>query len=859
MATVLSDINHYSGLKNSDVQPLLKKFGKNALSRGKHNGFFYAVWNIFKEPMFIMLLVASSLYFILGEANEGLLMLVAMIFVVTISIYQETKSSNALQALKQYTQTKIRVIRDYRDQNILSEELVPGDIMVLEEGNRVPADAIILQSNDLTLNESVITGESVPVDKNNGPESSLIFQGSMINSGSCMARVTLTGSRTVLGRIGKSVDTGTNAKTLLEAQIGRFVKALAGFGLLAFALIWMINYVNSKDIVQSLLLGLTLAMSAVPEEIPVAFSTFMALGAAQMARVGIITRRAQTIENLGAVSVICLDKTGTITQNKMQVKEIYAYASDQFVEADRKPGTDISRVLMYARLACEREPFDAMEKAIAEVYQASDDSEDYGKLEFIHEYPLGGRPPMMTHVYQSADGIIAGGKGAPERILKVCHLENEEVKRMEKIVLKMTSSGYRVLGVCSAVNPVKPFPAMQDDFNWKFEGFLSLYDPPRENVGDVFIKWYRAGIVINLVTGDYQETALNIASLTGIRHNGKYLTGEQVMEMPEEKLNQFTAGVNIYARMFPEAKLKLINAFKSNGQIIAMTGDGVNDAPALKSADIGIAMGKRGADLAKEASDLIITDDNLEKITEAISFGRKIYSNFKKAIRYIISIHIPIILTASLPLILGWKYPAVFTPIHVIFLELIMGPTCSIFYEREEAEPGIMDKKPRPTLQNIFSGRELTLSITQGICIAAGLLFLYYYFMGKMYSLEYVRNLVFTTIILSNILLTFANRSFSESIFTTRHYKNTLAPWVLFISCGFLLAINILPGLRDLFKLAPLSIIHYMLCLGTGLLCVGWFELFKMGTGKQDRVSVSPGDISRDIFAKEAITRLNRD
>jgi P-type Ca2+ transporter type 2C len=835
MSTVLADTNILSGLKESDIPSLLKKFGKNTLSGEKYNGFFYAVWNIFKEPMFIMLLVASSLYFILGEANEGFLMLVAMIFVVAISIYQETKSSNALQALKQYTQARVKVIRDRREQSILSEELVPGDIVILQEGDRVPADATILQSNDLTLDESIITGESVPAEKNNDQGNNQIFHGSMINSGSCMARVTLTGNQTALGKIGKSVDNAASVKTLLEAQIGRFVKALAGFGLLAFALIWLINYVNSKDIVQSLLLGLTLAMSAVPEEIPVAFSTFMALGAAQMARLGIITRRSQTIENLGAVSVICLDKTGTITKNKMQVKEIYPYSSGQIGNAEGNPGSDISRVLLFARLACEREPFDAMEKAIAEVFHSSDDSEDYSQLEFIHEYPLGGRPPMMTHVYQSADGIRVAAKGAPERILKVCRLDEEESKRLEKIVLKMTSSGYRVLGVCSAIDPVMPFPVMQDDFNWKFEGFLSLYDPPRENAGVVFEKWYGAGIAINLVTGDYPETAMNIASITGIRHNGEYLTGDQVMAMLEEELKRIAGSTNIYARMFPEAKLKLVNAFKSNGQIIAMTGDGVNDAPALKSADIGIAMGKKGADLAKEASDLIITDDNLEKITDAISRGRKIYSNFKKAIRYIISIHIPIILTASLPLILGWTYPAVFTPIHVIFLELIMGPTCSIFYEREPVEPDLMIRKPRAPLQNIFSISEVSLSIVQGIFIAAGLLLLYNYFMHENYPLEYVRNIVFTTLILSNIFLTFANRSFSEPIFITWYYKNTLAPWVLFISCGFLLMINIIPGLRNLFKLAPLSPPHYLLCLAASLFCVGWFELFKMYTRKQNR------------------------
>jgi len=833
MTIDLPDIKHFSGLKKSDIQSLSKKFGKNTFTGVKNRGFFFAVWNILKEPMFLMLLLASALYFILGEANEGLLMLVAMIFVVAISIYQETKSSNALQALKQFTQTRVRVIRDGREETILSEDLLPGDIMILQEGDRVPADASILQSNDLTLNESVITGESVPVEKNNEQGFNLIFQGSMVNSGSCMVRVTLTGNRTALGKIGKSVDSSVTPKTLLESQIGRFVKALAGFGLLAFALIWLINYLNSKDIVQSLLLGLTLAMSAVPEEIPVAFSTFMALGAAQMAGLGIITRRAQTIENLGAVSVICLDKTGTITKNKMEVKEIYSYASGQIGKVNS--GQDISRVLVFARLACEREPFDAMEKAIVDQYKLLDNSSDYNKMDFIHEYPLGGRPPMMTHVYHSEDGINAGGKGAPERIMKVCHLDEEELKRMQKIVLNMTSSGYRVLGVCSAINPEMPFPATQDDFKWQFEGFLSLYDPPRENAGNVFEKWYRAGISINLVTGDYPETAMNIASITGIRHNGEYLTGDQVLAMQEGKLNQVAGGINIYARMFPEAKLKLVNAFKSNGQIIAMTGDGVNDAPALKSADVGIAMGKKGADLAKEASDLIITDDNLDKITDAISQGRKIYSNFKKAIGYIISIHIPIILTASLPLILRWKYPAVFTPIHVIFLELIMGPTCSIFYEREPVEPDLMNKSPRPTLHNIFSKNELTLSIAQGIFIAGGLLFLYNYFMRENNSLEYVRNIVFTTLILSNIFLTFANRSFTESIFTTRHYKNTLTPWVILISCGFLLAINILPGLRNLFKLAPLSVFHYMLCQAVSLICVGWFELFKIFTRRREK------------------------
>ena len=397
----------------------------------------------------------------------------------------------------------------------------------------------------------------------------------------------------------------------------------------------------------------------------------------------------------------------------------------------------------------------------------------------------------------------------------------------------MTSSGHRVLGICSAVYPESIFPEQQDDFNWTFEGFLSLYDPPKENIKPVFEKWYKAGISINLITGDYPETALNIASITGIRHNKEFITGEQVMNMPDEELRKTAARISIYARMFPEAKLKIVNILKSNGQIVAMTGDGVNDALALKSADIGISMGKGGTEVAKESSDLVLTDDNLEKITNSIAQGRKIYSNFKKAVRYIISIHIPIILTASLPLILGWKYPAVFMPVHVIFLELIMGPTCSIFYEREPEEPNIMTNEPRPRTQNIFSGKELRISILQGIVISTGVLSLYFYFMHEQYSLGYVRTVVFTTLMLSNIFLTFCNRSFTESINKTLHYRNSLAPWVFLISSGFLIAINIVPVLQDLFQLATLSFLHYFICLIVSLLSVGWIEFSKLRSNRQ--------------------------
>ncbi|HEY2349594.1 MAG TPA: HAD-IC family P-type ATPase, partial [Puia sp.] len=742
------DLVFYSGLKKSEIQPLLKQFGKNVFGAVKKRGFLMAVWNVFKEPMFLMLVFAATLYFVLGESDEGLLMLTAMCFVVAISIYQETKSNRALEALKEFTQARITVIRDQQEEMILIGDLLPGDLMILTEGDKIPADAVILHSNDLTVNESVITGESFPAEKNPQPGSNQLFQGTLIDSGSCYARVSLTGNSTVLGKIGKSLSEQTAPKTALQKQIGYFVKWLTAFGVTAFAIIWLINYMHNRDVFQSLLLGLTLAMSAIPEEIPVAFAAFMALGAAKMAKLGIITREAQTIENLGAVSVICLDKTGTITKNKMEVKAVYDFETARMADPADRSDDGINRVLLFARMASEKDPFDAMEKAINEAYQKQGEAGYYEKMKFIHEYPLGGIPPMMTHVYETDKGIWVAGKGAPERILRICKLEADTLGRQEKIVSDMASSGFRVLGICSAIVPSEKYPEKQDDFNWKFEGFLSLYDPPKENVRDVFEKWYQAGISIKLITGDFPATALHIAKTTGLRYGRDYLTGEQVMNLPEENLMKRVSDVHMYVRMFPQAKLKVVNALKANQQIVAMTGDGVNDAPALKSADIGIAMGSKGTEVAKEAADLVITDDDLDKITDSITEGRKIYANFKKAVRYIISIHIPIILTASLPLIFGWQYPNVFTPVHVIFLELIMGPTCSVFFEREPVEHDIMLSKPRPYGQNIFSGKELRMSILQGLVISAGLLSLYFYFMQHGYELKYVRTVVFNTLIL---------------------------------------------------------------------------------------------------------------
>ncbi|HVT86627.1 MAG TPA: cation-translocating P-type ATPase [Chitinophagaceae bacterium] len=819
-------IENIKGLDEKDIPAIQKQYGKNIFGKERSGTFFRILWDIVREPMFILLAIACSVYFILGESSEGFLMAAAMIFVAAISLYQENKSAKALRALRQYTEPKVTVIRSGQEKIVDTEDLVPGDVIVLEEGNNIPADALIIQANDLSINESIITGESLPVEKNSSERHNNLFQGTTINSGKCIACVTAIGNQTALGKLGKAVAAYSPPKTLLQQQIGKFVQRLFFFGLTAFILIWLANYLKTGSLIQSLLFGLTLAMAAVPEEIPVAFSSFMALGAYKMSKLGIISRQPQTIENLGAVTVICLDKTGTITENKMEVKMVYDFARNELLDMEKVQQYKDGTVLYYAMLASEQDPFDAMEKAIHEAYRKYVD-DGSAALKQVYEYPLEGKPPMMTHVYQQNNNKIIAAKGAAERILNVCKTDPGTESIINIYIKELASKGYRVLGVASAMHRDGELPLVQDAFNWKFEGLISLYDPPKKNIQKIFRQFYGAGINLKLVTGDYPETAVTIAEQTGMLQYQKYYTGNDVMQMKNEELKDAVRSVNLFARMFPEAKLKVIDALKANGEIVAMTGDGVNDGPALKSADIGIAMGKKGTEIARQASDLILTDDNIEKIPEAVLQGRKIFSNLKKAVRYIISIHIPIILTASLPLLFGWKYPNIFTPIHVIFLELIMGPTCSIFFEREPVEKDIMLLPPRDRTMGLFQNNELLVSILQGVIIAVGVLMLYYFYMKGNYTIEETRTIVFTTLVLSNIFLTFANRSFSENFTKTIFYKNNLAPWLLAISVFFLSLILFIPFFNQLFQLKRIATVDLWLCAGVAFVSVMWFELYK--------------------------------
>lgn len=826
MAGKVFALANIPGLPPHEIAQLQNQYGKNVLDPGAKRRFVRIIWDIIKEPMFILLVIACALYFILGEVSEGLLMLAAMCIVTTISLYQEVKSSHAVQALKQLAEPKVTVIRGGVESIIPAEELVPGDIILLSEGMKIPADAVMLQGNDFTVNESIITGESLPVEKQAGPENTMLYQGSTVNSGKCVARVTSTGNNTVLGKIGKAVGTDYSSKTLLQLQLGFFVRRLAMFGLIAFAIIFFVNYIYHREWAVSLLFALTLAMSVIPEEIPVAFSSFMALGAYKMSKLGIISRQPQVVENLGTVNVICLDKTGTITENKMQVKKIYDHANRALVDLEGDTKMLNKNVLLYGMLASEQDPFDPMELAIWDAYRLV--GEKNGEAhQMIYEYPLEGHPPMMTHVYEIAGTKVAAGKGGSERIMQVCKLSGHDKNEVGLHIQTLASKGFRILGVASAIHTAPELPRQQDNFDWRFEGLLALYDPPKQNIKTVLREFYDAKIDVKLVTGDYAETAVNISSQVGITHHNRFMNGSLVMDLSDEQLSEEVKNVNVFARMFPEAKVKVIQALQRNGSIVAMTGDGVNDGPALKSAQIGIAMGHGGTEIAREAADLIITDDNLERLVAAIREGRKIFSNLKKAVRYIISIHIPIILTAALPVIFGWLYPNIFTPIHVIFLELIMGPTCSIFFEREPIEENVMQQGPRDSKSRLFTRHELLLSIVQGIIIAAGALGLYFYFMTGGASLEQTRTVVFTNLILSNIFLTYSNRSFTQTIYYTSRYKNNLAFVLLLISSLFLAALHLVPAIRNQFQLSVVTPGQFFISLAVAFISVMWFELYK--------------------------------
>ena len=817
------------GLSDDEVLASRKAHGDNTIKLNDENHFLKSILKFLKDPMILLLFVASIIYFISGKTSDAIFLSSAIVLVSLISSYQNARSRNALAKLKDFTKPNCKVIRNTKTIQIKTEDLVIGDSLLVEEGTSISADGIIIHSNDFSVNESILTGESLSVVKEKSSIDNFIFQGTNAASGLAIATIFAIGNETKLGKIGKSLENIKEEKTPLEIQIGNFVKKMAIAGAIIFLIVWAINYFHSFNFIGSLLNALTLAMSILPEEIPIAFTTFMALGAWRMMKKGIIVKQMKTVETLGSATVICIDKTGTITENTMSLAKIFTLENNKITDLESNLSDVEMDLISFGMWASESIPFDPMEMALHNIYSKKIKFDERLNSKMVHEYPLSGKPPMMTHVFEKKSGKkIIAAKGGSEAILALSELSTKEKKQIQEAIQNLSNEGYRILAVGEAIFEGKNYPKTQQEFHLNFKGLLAFYDPPKKNIHNVLQHFYKAGIAVKIITGDNAETTSSIAKQIGFVGYDKSISGDELMKLSDAELKKKVTEINLFTRMFPEAKLRIINALKSNTQIVAMTGDGVNDGPALKAAHIGIAMGKKGTEIAKQAASLIIINDDLNKMVYAISMGRKIYSNLKKAIQFIISIHIPIILTVFFPLALGWKFPNIFSPIHIIFLELVMGPTCSIVYENEPIEKNTMLQKPRPFTETFFNWKELSTSIIQGLMITIGTLFIYQYAIYQSYNEQITRSMVFIVLVTANIFLTLVNRSFYYSIFTTLRYKNNLISIIIGSTILITALILYIKPLRLFFEFEHLNYNQLLLAIGIGSVSVLWYELVKL-------------------------------
>jgi len=819
---------HLTGLSDEKLKISRSKFGYNQADNIKKSAWYSMLLNILKEPMLLLLIAVAVIYVIVGNYSEAIFMLGAIIAVSGISFYQDNRSKKALEALEKLNEPLSVVIRNSKVIQIPTHEIAVGDLCVIEEGKMVNADGEIVHSNDFSVDEASLTGESLSVFKSPETEDRKVYSGTLVVSGLAVFKVEKVGSETKLGKIGLSIQDIKEERSPLQIQIVKFVKWMAVAGIVVFLLVWAYSFWQSGDFIESLLAGLTLAMSILPEEIPVAFTTFMALGAWKLMREGIIIKRSSVVETLGSTTVICTDKTGTITENSMRLKLLFDYKSNQVFDDMQFHSPELSELIRFAMWSSEPVPFDPMEKTLHQVYEQTQIYDQRKDFRIQHEYPLEGRPPMMTHLFENLSGErIIAAKGAPEAILAVSNLSESEKEKLRGSIQDFGKKGYRVLGVAKSYFEGNNFPKKQQDFHFEFLGFTVFYDPPKKGIQQVFQKIYDAGIKVKVITGDNADTTYAIARQAGIINQTPAVNGSEIIHHSEVELIALSQKTTLFTRMFPEAKLAMVNAFKQNGEVVAMLGDGVNDAPALKAAHIGVAMGSKGTEIAKAAASLVITNDDLDKLITGIAAGRRIYANIKKAIQYIISIHIPIILTVSLPLFLGWIYPHIFTPVHVIFLELIMGPTCSIVYENEPMEKNTMQQKPRKMTETFLSWKELSISIIQGLMITAGVLFAYQLSVQNGGSEETTRAMVFTTLIFANVFLSLANRSFVYSLFDSFKNKNNLFPLIIGATLALLLAIVYIPSVANFFHVTRLSIRELGISVLIAVVSVLWFEGYK--------------------------------
>ncbi len=867
------DLNTVTGLSEQEAIALLKKDGYNELPSAEARNFLAIAWDTIKDPIFLLLVGGGIVYFILGDLQEALILLGFVTLIVGIGLYQEGKTEHALEALRDLSSPRALVIRDGQQKRIAGREVVRGDILVLAEGDRVPADAIVLSSSNLSTDESLLTGESLPVKKvaskfeatgsilkgiddikmspPGGENLPFVYSGTLVIQGQGTVQVKEIGAQTEMGKIGKALQKVKPELTPLQQEMNRLVNRLFGIALSLCVAIVVVYGITRGDWLKGFLVGITLAMAILPNEFPVVVTIFLALGAWRISQSHVLARRPNAVETLGSATVLCVDKTGTLTLNQMAVQQLEAYNNnDEFLlpynlelhSQDTLP-EEVHKLVEFCILASQRDPFDPMEKAFKQLgdrYLAHTEHL-HSDWKLLKEYPLSPQLLAMSHVWQSADGkqYEIAAKGAPEAIADLCHLPPAEQKILTAQVSQMAAQGLRVLAVAKAslldapppflpphpsINPDR-LPDRQHDFPFEFIGIVGLSDPVRPTVAAAIKECYTAGIRVVMITGDYPETAQTIARQAGLLQMGAVMTGAELDAMDNTELDQRIQSTNIFARAVPEQKLRIVNALKAKGEVVAMTGDGVNDAPALKSAQIGIAMGQRGTDVARESAALVLLDDDFSSIVQAVKLGRRIFDNLRTAMAYLLAIHIPIAGMSLIPVL--FKLPLVLLPIHVAFLHLIIDPACTIVLESEPAAENIMKLPPRNSKELLFGKKTVRLAVLQGGGILAIALVIYaislYLGEGELNA----RTLTFTTLILANLGLILSASSTSRLSLKILRSSNAALWWVIGGGLFFLAIVLLFPFLRDLFNFSSLHAIDVLICILGGAISLMWFEDLK--------------------------------
>lgn len=833
------------GLSVEEAARRLAADGPNELPTAKPRNLLQECWGVIRQPMLLLLLGAGAVNFLLAEPLDGAMLMAFVLVVIGISIYQEHKTERALAALRDLSSPRALVIRGGNQTRIAGREVVRGDVVLLAEGDRVPADAVLTECANFSVDESALTGESVPVRKvagdivpgeaamgrPGGDATPWVFSGTLVVKGHGVAVARETGAGTELGRIGAALRTIEPERTRLQREIDRLVTILAVAGLLAAVVVVVVYGLTRHNWLGGVLAGIATAMALLPEEFPVILTVFLALGAWRMSRKHVLTRRPPVIETLGSATVLCVDKTGTLTMNKMTVRQLIVDGQAHTLDEQPLPER-FHRIAEIAVLASPVDPFDPMDKAFRELGERylAGTPHAHDDWELIREYPLSEKLLALSHVWRSPDGgqCVVAAKGAPEAIADLCHFTPDQLERLTEQVERATADGQRVLGVAYArFDPGGELPTGQHDFAFEYLGLAGLYDPVRPGVAEAVAECRRASVRTIMITGDYPGTAMAIAREIGLDAASGCITGRELAAMSDDELAQRIRTVCVFARMVPEQKLQLVRALQANGDVVGMTGDGVNDAPALRAADIGIAMGARGTDVARESAALVITDDDFSSIVSGVRQGRGIFDNLRKAMAYVIAVHLPIVGMSLVPVFVA-DWPLVLLPVQIAFLELIIDPACSVVFESEQIDPKIMDSPPRGLAEPMFGPRVLAIAVLQGLSVFAATLAVYLWSVLGDYSDDMVRSVTFATLVIGNMALILVNRSWRLSIWRTfRQRRNPALKWILSGASILLVTILTVPGLRHAFNFGPLPAAGWGIALAAGLLGVAWFEIYK--------------------------------